>query len=69
MACGQVPHLSKFLSLRIYIGCAKIKERHFYVCNPWHSIFFMSYSVNVSTIFQNVLVEAVTLSLRHACRQ
>ena len=30
---------------------------------------FMSYSINVSTIFQNVLVAAVTLSLRHACRQ
>ena len=30
---------------------------------------FLSYSVNVSTIFQNVLVAAVTLSLRHACRQ
>ena len=27
---------------------------------------FMSYSVNVFTIFQNVLVAAVTVSLRHA---
>ena len=31
--------------------------------------FYELYSVNVSTIFQNVLVAAVTLSLRYACRQ
>ena len=30
---------------------------------------FMSYSVNVSTIYRIVLAVAETLSLRHPCRQ
>ena len=48
-----------YACLKVLVKCLQLVAFHL----------FMSCSVDVSTIFQNVLAVAETLTLRHVCRQ
>ena len=63
--------LSNFRYCSNEVKCSVFKSfcTNMYCCPLMAFHHSMSYFVNVYTIFQNVLVVAETLSLRHACHQ